>query len=212
MGALSKLDAVNRMLRASGEQAVSTLITISGEALLAEQILDEVTLEKQITGTAANTFEAKLVPDANGEITVSNNTLHLDTVGAHANTDVVLKGTNPTRLYWRMQGNVIKNTYDFSSLSLSEGLHVRFVLKQDFAELPVAQQFDITDEAARRYQMLTMGDTTTDGMLRQRAATSRAIARAEDMRTQNPSIFGMASGLPASIAKWSRRTWRGSRY
>jgi hypothetical protein len=212
MGALSKLDAVNRMLRASGEQAVSTLVTTSGDALLAEQILDELVLEIQITGQVSNTFEMYLTPDAQGEIAISDDVLHIDTVGEHASTSVVPKGQNPTRLYWLTQhGTTLKNTYDFTDLSLTQGLRVRMVLKQAFEDIPVAQQFQITDEAARRYQMLTMADTTTDQMLRQRSQQSRAIARADDMRQRDVSVFGFASGLPASIAKWGRRSWRGNR-
>lgn len=211
MGALSKLDAVNRMLRASGEQAVSTLVTTSGDALLAEQILDELVLEVQITGQVVNTFEMKMTPDAQGEIAISDNVLHIDTVGDNADVDVTPMGQSPTRLFWRMYRGEPKNTYDFSELNLTDGLRVRMVLKQEFIDIPVAQQFQITDESARRYQMLTMADTTTDQMLRQRSQQSRAIARADDMRQRDVSVFGFASGLPASIAKWGRRTWRGAR-
>ncbi len=209
MGALSKLDAVNRMLRASGEQAVSTLVTTSGDALLAEQILDELVIEKQITGQVSNTFEMYLTPDTQGEIAVSDNTLHIDTVGVNADIQVVPKGKTPTRLYWTMYRGEPKNTYDFSELNLDKGLRVRMVVKQEFTDIPVAQQFDITDEASRRYQMLTMADSTTDQMLRQRSQQSRAIARADDMRQRDVSVFGFASGLPTQIAKWGRRSWRG---
>jgi hypothetical protein len=211
MGALTKLDAVNRMLRASGEQAVSTLSTTSGDALLAEQILDEVILETQITGQIANTFEMRLTPDINGEIAVSDNVLHVDTMDEHANTHIVPSGNNPTLLYWKMEGTTIKNTTDFSSLGLTNGLHVRMVLKQEFLDLPIAIQFQMTDESARRYQMLTMGDTTSDQMLRQRSQQSRAIARADDIRQRDVSVFRFASGLPSRIASWSNRSWRGGR-
>lgn len=212
MAALSKLDAVNRMLRASGEQAVSTLLTTSGEALLAEQILDEMTLEYQLTGQVSNTFEMNLIPDAAGEIAISNEVLHIDTVGEHTNVNVVPKGNNPTRLYWVSYRGEPKNTYAFSELSLPKGLRVRMVVRQAFIDLPAAQQVAIADEAARRYQMLTMADSTTDSMLRQRSMQARAIARADDMRQRDVSIFNFASGLPASIAKWGRRTWKGSRF
>ena len=83
------------------------------------------------------------------------------------------------------------------------------VLKQAFTDIPVAQQFAITDEASRRYQMLTMADSTTDQMLRQRSQQSRAISRADDMRQRDVSVFNFASGLSRSIAKWGTRSWRG---
>lgn len=211
MGALSKLDAVNRMLRASGEQAVSTLSTTSGDALLAEQILDEVIIETQLTGQITNTFEMFLSPDINGEIAVSASVLHVDTIAEHKNTHIVPFGNNPTVLYWKMEGTTIKNTTDFTSLNLTNGLHVRMVLKQEFVDVPIALQFQMVDESARRYQMLTMGDTTSDQMLRQRSQQSRAIARADDIRQRDVSVFRFASGLPARIANWSNRSWRGGR-
>jgi len=143
---------------------------------------------------------------------VSDDVLHIDTVGDHVNTSIVPKGQSPTRLYWTMQdGTTIKNTYDFTDLGLTDGLRVRMVLKQAFTEIPVAQQFAMTDEAARRYQMLTMADNTTDQMLRQRSQQSRAISRADDMRQRDVSAFNFASGLPQRIAKWGRRNWRGNR-
>lgn len=209
MGALSKLDAVNRMLRASGEQPVSTLLTVSGDALMAEQILDEVELEYQLTGQVFNTQEAYLIPDATGQIALASNVLRIDTIDEHSHIEVVPKGSSPQRLFWTMQYTTPKNTYDFSSLSLTQGLHVRQVLKVEFEDSPAAQQFAMVDEASRRYQMITMADNATDGMLRQRSQQSRAIARADDIRQRDVSSFGFRSGLPSYIAKSSRRRWRG---
>jgi len=207
MGALSKLDAVNRMLRASGEQPVNTLLTISGDALMAEQILDEVELEYQITGQVFNTQEKYLIPDSNGEILLSDDILHIDTIGNHRYIEVVPKGSDPAKLFWLQSYDTPKNTFSFSELTLTSGLHVRQVVKVEFEDVPVAQQFAIVDEAARRYQLITMADGTTDGMLRQRSQQSRALARAEDMRQRDVSMFNFKSGLPYYIAKGLRRSW-----
>lgn len=208
MGALSKLDAVNRMLRASGEQPVNTLLTVSGDALLAEQILDEVTLEYQITSQTFNSFEEYIIPDANGEIALPENTIHIDTIDEHAGVKVAPRGN---RLFWYMHYNTPKNTFDFSELSLSQGLKVRRVLKTEFEDMPTPPQFAVADEAARRYQMMTMADTNTDGLLRNRAAQSRALARADDIRQRDASIFTFQSGLANHIARGARRGWRNGR-
>jgi hypothetical protein len=208
MAALSKLEAVNRMLRASGEQPVNSLLTISGDALMAEQILDEVELEYQLTGQVFNTEEVYLFPDNNGEIAISESIISIDTIGNHVTIEVTPRGN---KLYWLRQYGRPKNTFDFSELSLSSGLLVRMVLKVEFEDMPTTQQFAVVDEASRRYQMITMADTTTDGMLRQRAAQSRAIARASDIRQRDASIFNFQSGLSAHIAKSIKRGWRSFR-
>jgi len=205
MAALSKLEAVNRMLRASGEQPVNSLTTVSGDALMAEQILDEVELEYQLTGQVFNTEETYLIPDSNGEIAVGTNILDIDTIDEHAHIFVTQRGN---KLLWLHQYNMPKNTFDFSSLSLTSGLHVRRILRVEFSDMPTTQQFAIVDEASRRYQMITMADNTTDGMLRQRAAQSRALARAADIRQRDASIFNFRSGLPSHIAKSIKRGWR----
>lgn len=208
MAALSKLEAVNRMLRASGEQPVNSLLTISGDALMAEQILDEVELEYQLTGQVFNTQESYLIPDGNGEIAVGNTVLSIDTIDEHQYLAVTQRGS---RLFWLSQYDTPKNTFDFSSLNLTSGLKVRRVFRIEFTDMPTTQQFAIVDEASRRYQMITMADSNTDGMLRQRAAQSRAIARAADIRSRDASIFNFKSGISSYIAKAVRRGWGASR-
>ena len=62
MGALSKLEAVNRILRSAGEFPVNTLASTSNDTLLAEQVLDEQTLYMNMEGNLQNTVYTTMTP------------------------------------------------------------------------------------------------------------------------------------------------------
>jgi hypothetical protein len=198
MGAWTKLQAVNRILRAGGENPVNTLASTSGDALMAEAILDEVNLEVQMVGTVTNSEEVDLTPDANGQIAVDDSILHVQPL----DTDklIVQRGRDPTLLYI-----VTDNTDNFTDVGITT-LRARLVYGFEFEDLPFGLQLAIADEAARRYQMLVVGDTTMDGMLREIWTQSRAKARAQEIRSRAANIFGAwGSSLPYKAAKRTMR-------
>jgi hypothetical protein len=189
---LTKLGAVNRILRAGGENPVNTLNSTSGDARLAESILDEVLIECQLSGIAPNIEELTVTPDSNGEVILANNVLHVEVLDLPANF-CVTRGFNPVKLY-----SVTNNSFVFDETSI----RLRLVYGLQFEELPVSQRFYITDEAARRYQMLVAGDPAMDALLNQTYMQSRIRARAQDIRSQNASIFG----------RWAQRlAWWGAK-
>lgn len=182
MGALSKLDAVNRILRASGEYPVSTLaVTGSNDVTLAIQTLDEVSLQCQMTGLNCNTVTKTLLPDIDGRILIPDDTLSIDTVGTDLGRNVVQRGRAPTYLF-----DVDNNTDIFT---VGTPLNVRMTISLDFEALPTAEQFEVTDFAARMYQMATVGEMAQDKLLQEIAFMSRARSRAADMRSRDVNAF-----------------------
>lgn len=201
----SRLDGVNRVLRAGGENPVSTLSSTSGDALMAEAILNEVNYEQQLAGLACNTETVDLEPDADGNVAIADTTLHVQVLSQDSQNlgskFITVRGS-PSHLY-----NVTDNTAVFE---VGVTIRARLVMGLDFDDLPYAQQVSIADEAGRRYQMLVVGDAKTDSMLREIFLQSRMRARAQDIRSRNISIFGSwTSRLPYWAAKRTQRSrWR----
>jgi hypothetical protein len=182
MGALSKLDAVNRILRASGEYPVSTLsVTGSNDVTLAVQTLDELTLYCQMQGLNCNTVVKTVLPDANGIIYIPDTTLSVDVFGNDMNRNIVQRGRNPTYLF-----NIDDNTDVFE---IGVEVNIKIVAALIFEDLPTADQFDITDQAARMYQMATVGEKDQDRILQEISFNSRARSRAADMRSRDINAF-----------------------
>lgn len=198
----TKLIAVNRILRAGGENPVNTLASTSGDALMAEAILDEVNYEVQLPGLAQNSEEIEFTPNDAGEIEVDDTVLHIQCVDTQTNDVIVQRGASPAKLY-----NVTKNSYDFSDF---DTLLCRVVYGLPYEELAYATQLYVADEAARRYQQVAQGDPAADAMLREIWFSSRAKARAQDMRSRGANIFGRwGSSLPWYAAKRTLRSrWR----
>lgn len=182
MGALTKLDAVNRILRAAGEYPVSTLaVTGSNDVTIAVQTLDEVTIQCQVQGLNCNTVETTYLPDTAGKIYIPDNTLHIDTVGIDYPRNIVQRGRTPTYLF-----DVDNNTDVFE---IGVEIRVKITLSLDFEDLPTAEQFEITDQAARMYQMATVGELSQDKLLQEIAFMSRAKGRAQNMRSMDASFI-----------------------
>lgn len=182
MGALSKLDAVNRILRSSGEYPVSTLsVTGSNDVTLAVQTLDEVAIQVQMTGLNCNTVAKDFLPDKNGKVYIPDNTLAVDTIGTDYGRNLVQRGRSPTYLF-----DVDNNTDVFT---IGTPVHVKITTSLEFESLPTAEQFEVVDMAARMYQMATVGETSQDKLLQEIAFMSRARSRAADIRSRDVSAF-----------------------
>jgi hypothetical protein len=78
---MTKLQAVNQMLRSINEQPVSTLASGEIDAERAEDTLDEVSRLIQTTGWHANTRKnVTLTPNASNQFVVGQNVLSIDTI------------------------------------------------------------------------------------------------------------------------------------
>ena len=75
--ATTKLQAVNTLLSIIGEAPLNQLTPpLTGDAALAERVLDEISTEVQGAGWSWNTMVYKEIPlDANGHSTLASNTL-----------------------------------------------------------------------------------------------------------------------------------------
>lgn len=176
MGALSKLDAVNRILRSSGEYPVSTLsVTGSNDVVMAIHTLDDATLQAQLPGLNCNTVYVDVYPDSSGRILIDDDTVSVDTRGTDISRNIVQRGRNPTYLF-----DVDNDTDQFT---IGSPIKVRIVRHLKFEDLPTAEQFMVVDYAARAYQMSTVGDVNQDRILQETSIMSRALGRAADMRS-----------------------------
>lgn len=205
MGYLSKLDAVNRILRGSSENPVSSLIdTQINETLMAETVLDETSIREQMSGLHCNTVAIELEPEPDNTIILPDTVLQVyswylpDGGKSSLDKNFATRGHNPTLLF-----DVKENTDQFD-----ESQVVRYTLLLDFEDLPTAEQFRITDIAAQVYQMAVQGDNAVNQMLTQIALHSRALGRAHDIRTYRANSFltGRSPG-PKQIRLTPRRWW-----
>ncbi len=192
MGALSTLEAVNRILRSAGEFPVNSLQSASNDTLMAETVLTEQVLYHNMEGNLQNTFYTTLTPDSNGKILLGDNVLHIETVGSQSPLLVTTRGSNPTYLF-----DIGNNTDVFSS-----PVDVQQVLRLDFEDLPTQAQFAVVDTAARLYQMQTVGDVNQDGLLAQQQMMSIARSRQADTRQRKANFLFGANENPYR-ARWT---------
>lgn len=146
----TELEAVNLMLSVIGESPLSSLTDVGlVDAVLARQVLSEVSRTVQSTGWHFNTeTDYPLTPELfTGFIQVPLNCLKVDTTGVDRDVDVVHRGT---RLYDRTN-----HTYAFT-----KSLKATLVLVLPFDELPETARYYIAVRAARVFQARTVGSDT----------------------------------------------------
>ena len=179
MGALTKLQAVNRMLIRAGEYPVSTLSAAVNDVSLAVNILDDVTVQAQSASDSYLTLKSEYTPDNNGHIVIPDNTIAVRGTKANSFESLSTRGRNPTLLY-----DMVDNTTEFDD---SKWLEI--TLTMDFEDMPTKKQEYVADMAARVYQMLVHGDANVDAMLAQKEYFSRAEWVAQDSRSRRASYF-----------------------
>lgn len=138
---LTKLGAVNRMLRSVWESPVSDINTPGvGAVAAARQWLEDTSRLIQSRGLSFNTDEnIVLTPDVNSNIVLPANTLACDPMGQSRDKDYVMRGS---RLYDR------KNfTY-----TITQPVYVRLVTLFDFEELPNPVRSYVAEVAARLFR------------------------------------------------------------
>ena len=203
MQKLTKLQAVNRILRGASEAPVSSLEDSPlNENLMALQLLEEYTLSEQMHGIAWNqkTREWTPNPDTN-RILLPQAVLVAEAWGRDVNRTVVEKVDKSDGQ--RYLFDVDEDTYEFDG-----PINLRTVTGIDWDELPVAVQFHISDAAAQMYQQITQGDRQMDNILRGVAALSRAKSRSADWRAKRLNQFDDGrSNDPRRAARRVRRPW-----
>ncbi len=215
MGMLTKLQAVNRMLRGSSEPPVESLtISATNEALAAENLLDETNIYSQMAGLYVNTIIVNLVPDP-VTFTVDLPDTTLNVIGGwwgegrmsigdenfpdNRDRNFVMRGFNPQQLF-----DLDRNSFLFPD---DDDVTIMYTLLIEYDELPTSQQFRIVDQASRLYQMSVQGDPNMDQLLNQEAQISRAMARAADMRSKRPNIHSTGQNTLARRMGQVPRDW-----
>jgi hypothetical protein len=142
----TELDAVNIMLSTIGESPINSIAAVSGfaDAVIAKQILAEISMEVQENGWHFNTeIQFDLTPAfPSKEIFIPENCIEVD--AEDTSIDVSMRGN---RLYDR-----INHTYEFAKT-----LRCNLVLLMPFEEIPQAARHYITIRASRVFQQRVVG-------------------------------------------------------
>lgn len=175
MAILTRLDAVNEMLRMLSLAPVSSLDdTENLKSSIAQETLESSRVEILSMGWHANKVKVTLEPDVDGYIAVSSTVIEIE---ALKNTDdqeipdVTVRGdrlfdiTNNTEVFTKNVNAYI--TYDLS-----------------FEDIPVSLRRFVLAHAKRRFQMNMQGNTATDSILREELALAQIQAKKEDLKKQ----------------------------
>ena len=215
MGYLSKLNAVNLMLLASGESLVADLQEASGiDTGISEFILDQASLDHQLRGLVENKITRKVVLIVAGEILLGYpNTDYLGVLAAslvvpvqNTNGDLIqvrVQEGNPPRL-WNM-------TDETPTFEIGE-YWIETVNLLSWEQLDTVAQRSVLADAMRKYQMITQGDTNADRMLAEQVMIYKIKAKADNTANSNYNIFNLnqtASDAVNRISNSNPRLWNG---
>lgn len=193
----NELSAVNSMLSVIGESPVNSLDDGIVDAVVARQILSEVSREVQAHSWHWNTDKsftlALSFPE--GFAYIPENTLMVDTVGKDAGIDVVQRGN---RLYDR-----VNHTFKFTA-----PLTVDIVRLLPFDQLPEQGRHYIMIRAGRIFQDRMVGSAALNGFNASDEQRSWAILRSHQTRTAG---YNMLNGS-WSVGRVLSRNVNGGRW
>jgi hypothetical protein len=193
----------------SGEAIVGSLDSTTE---IAEHILDSETKNFQLNGLANNIYEVKVQPNSNGRIILRNDTLNCLLISDHRDAhNRRLRGIprgNPMKL-WDVTNQTYK--WPFGDYWLRYYLHV------DWDNMESAIQKTIMESAARRYQILMLGDQATDQYLAEMEARALFQANTQDAESRQTNVFqqltptwkvALDPGNTTNLYGRGRRRWR----
>jgi len=214
MATFTRLQAVNRMLRAASEPPVQSLTsTPTNESLLAEDILDEVNEKEQMIGLYVNTFIEEFVPIIIAGPTLGFIILPDTTLAATSWYDdgrgEDVRDSRALRIEIRSVGGA-NQVFDLNTRSFvhDDPITIKYSLLLPFEEIPTAQQFRVMDIAARMYEMVVQGDPNMQQFLALEANHSRALGRAADWRSRRFDAFRTGQNTIPRRANRVPRDWR----
>lgn len=174
---MTKIDAINRMLRYIGELPLPSTVTLSSlpeghEAIQAETILDETLREEQEDKWWFNTFDVTFTPSTDGYITLPQNVI------AFENTDYFKEGGN---LYDReLMSGVFTDPVE---------LTVRYEIS--FDNIPDVFRTFVVLVAAKHLHVYLNGDETTQKELDNKVNLQRIKVEREHLKQ---SKFNLVKG------------------
>ncbi len=214
MGAYSKLQAINEMLLLSGESPVSSLDGSAGvDTSIAEQILDQKTIDAQARGLANNLTVRTFTADSQGVILLSSNVMSADMLTPiESNRDDVVFARVSTR-GWEQGAPYMYNLTDDTKYFVPSGeYNIEVILQVSWEDMDTPVQKDITTQAARQYQMLSQGDGAVDGYLSQLEAFYGAKAKGADVRSKGYNTLMMQNNAFRAVNRTVRNDPERFRY
>lgn len=174
----TKIQAINTMLSTVGEPPINSLAAQRADALIAQNILDEVSREVLTYGWQFNTDEGiYLTPDSNtGFIYVPDTVVRVDMDRNELEYDIVVRGN---RLYNRKN-----NSYVFSGQ-----IKVVQIYLMDFDEMPEVAKRYCTIRAARVFQDRMVGSEKIHGFTLQDEIQALARMTEYENETGDFTIF-----------------------
>ncbi len=153
----SELEAVNAMLRAIGESAVSTLENVTTvDVTTAKNILSDVNREVQQKGWHFNTeWDVTLTLDSDNRLPVGNNVMSV-----YSPTKLLtMRGRSGSMFVYDLDNN----TFTWSS-SITDAVVIKLL---DFEDLPQTARQYITAKASRIFQSEVVGQVAAESVNRQ---------------------------------------------
>jgi hypothetical protein len=201
MGLITKLQAINHMLLASGENLVADLDGESGiDTGIADTLLEQASMDHQMRGLAQNKHIRKFTLLADGYLLLptpdgdESGILAAELVSQHVNKDNwliksrVLNNASPARMW-----NV---TDDTDVWQASNGpYYIELTMKLPWENLETSVQRAIMATAMRHYQSITQGDEATDAFLGYQEQLFSLKSKAADMNDKKKNIFNNNSML-----------------
>jgi hypothetical protein len=176
----TKLAAVNTIIACVGESPVNSLdASLSADAAIALNTLDEVLREVQSRGWHFNTEKRDLARDAEGRILLPSNVCRIDTdFSDQPELDVVLRGT---RVYDRGKA---------TDVFFKDIKGVDVVVLLDFEEIPEPARRYVTIRAGRIFADRMVGSEKNHSFSMRDEMMAWADLRAYENDTADHSVFG----------------------
>jgi hypothetical protein len=195
MGLITKLQAINHMLLASGENLVADLEGESGiDTGIADTLLEQASIDHQLRGLANNKYIRKFTLTADGYITLptpdsdESGILAAELISQHISPELglikarVLNNASPARM-WNI-------TDDTDVWEASKGpYYIELTMKLPWENLETSVQRAIMATAMRHYQSITQGDEATDAFLGYQEQLFNLKSRASDINDKKKNIF-----------------------
>lgn len=169
----TELEAVNRILRFSGELPVSTLASDGvNDTDQAQSILEQTIVEVLSEGHNFNTEELDYTATDDGTITLPQNILRIDGTGSDYYSQLEVRS-----------GKV----YDVDNAThlFTKTIRLQVIWWFPFDEIPLQLRYRIADEAARVYQQVSNNDPQIDRQLQEREIRSRVNSSRANVRNRD---------------------------
>lgn len=201
MGAYTRLQAVNEMLLFSGETPVTSLDGSSGvDTSIAEQILDQKTIDAQARGLANNLTIRDFVPNGSGVIYLPTNCLSAEMLTAVSAAHKDVTYARIVTRGWETGAPYFYNLTDGTRVFETDKTYsAEIILNVSWEDMDTPIQKDIMTQASRQYQMLTQGDGAVDNYIAQLELFYSAKSKGSDTRSKGYNLFNLHKNASKAV-------------